>query len=169
MSRVLTEQEFIGKNKIGIYHTTKPIQGYKTIQCLLIENDYKKYITALVELEIPTNSKIIRATSYDEFGDPVSAANTEVRTNQAYVKNIIPSQNYIECHSLYDKDFKYHVNTMIYPKDNYFNKNESTQEGAGIHFFVDRPDAERYKESYTRTLPKPVYIGEPFYEVPDYN
>lgn len=61
-----------------MYHTTNPIQGYKTIKCLSIENDYKKYITALVELEIPINSKIIRATSYDEFGDQVSDANVEV-------------------------------------------------------------------------------------------
>ena len=103
-------------------------------------------MTAIAELEIPQDSKILRAREYIDFFDEFTDPNEEVRTNRALVKNIIPSKSikYDQCSSLYDNNFKYKINTIIAP--DWFNKNLDVQQGSGIHFFINKKSAELYNE-----------------------
>lgn len=166
----LTEQEFKAGNKIGIYHTTYPITGYKKIKCSYIEESWKgeikKYVPAIAELKIPENSTIVRAREYDEFFDIYSDANEEVRTDRAIVTNITPYEDikYDKCYSLYDNSFTYKINKIIKPK-NYFNIDENTQQGAGIHFFINKNKADSYDEPCYRQTFKDQLLPSKYEEI----
>ena len=97
---------------------TEPMIGYKKAR------GEGKIIT----LEIPIGAKVF------------SIHNKKRRTNKAKVINM---QGEIELISRYDTDFKYHVGDEIEIED--FDENYNVECGAGIHFFLNRKEAERFE------------------------
>ena len=96
---------------------TEPIIGYKK------SNEGK-----IITLEIPIGAKIF------------SINNSKKRTNKA---NVIDMQGETELCSMHYTDFKYHVGDEIEIKD--FDENYNVECGAGIHFFLTRKEAEKFK------------------------
>jgi hypothetical protein len=95
---------------------TEPMIGYKN-------SDEGKIIT----LEIPICAKVFSINNYKR------------RTNKC---KVIDMQGETELRSIHDIDFKYHVGDEIEIED--FDENYNVECGAGIHFFLNRKEAENY-------------------------
>ena len=96
---------------------TEPIVGYKN------SNEGK-----IITLEIPVGAKIF------------SINNNKRRTNKA---KVIDMQGETELSSMYDASFKYHVGDEIDIID--FDDNYNVECSTGIHFFLNRKEAENYE------------------------
>ena len=96
---------------------TEPMTGYK-----------KAYGGKIITLEIPIESKVF------------SINNDKRRTNKC---KVIDMQGKPELSSYYDTSFKYHVGDEIEISD--FNERYNVECGAGIHFFLTREEAKKFK------------------------
>ena len=96
---------------------TEPMTGYK-----------KACGGKIITLEIPVVSKVF------------SINNNKRRTNKA---NVIDMQGETELSSIHDASFKYHVGDEIEIKD--FDERYNVECGSGIHFFLTRDEAEKFK------------------------
>jgi hypothetical protein len=82
----------------------------------------------IITLEIPIGAKVF------------SINNNKRRTNKA---KVIDMQGETELSSIYDNSFKYHVGDEIDIID--FDDRYNVECGAGIHFFLNRKEAERFE------------------------
>ena len=82
----------------------------------------------IITLEIPIGAKVF------------SINNKKRRTNKC---KVIDMQGETELSSYYDTDFKYHVGDEIDIID--FNENYYVECGEGIHFFLTRNEARKFK------------------------
>ena len=90
---------------------------------------YKKaYEDKIITLEIPIGAKVF------------SINNKKRRSNKA---KVIDMQGKTELSSMYDNGFKYHVGDEIEIED--FDEMYNVECGAGIHFFLNRKEAERFE------------------------
>ena len=96
---------------------TEPMIGYK-----------KSYEGKIITLEIPVGAKIF------------SINNNKRRTNKA---KVIDMQGKTKLSSIHDIDFKYHVGDEIDIID--FDDNYNVECSTGIHFFLNRKEAENYE------------------------
>ena len=96
---------------------TEPMTGYK-----------KAYGGKIITLEIPIGAKVF------------SINNKKRRSNKA---KVIDMQGKTELSSMYDNGFKYHVGDEIEIED--FDEMYNVECGAGIHFFLNRKEAERFE------------------------
>ena len=157
--KISTEQELRSGNEFGIHKVQQPITGYKKIQCDCPRSNFfawlndGKTINPIAELEIPTNATIIRplVTTKSSFSAPESHISTKLRTDVAITKKIKPvslfalmfNPSNCRCYSLIDNNYEYSVGKEQKPiKD--FDDDVSTGCTSGIHFFLEKREAENY-------------------------
>nr|QZX43311.2 pentapeptide repeat containing protein [Mimivirus sp.] len=122
----------------GVYQTTRPKTGYKKIYCSKYRDALSIEFSAIAELEIPTDSIIVKTTT------------SKLRTNQAIVKSIksISDDAVIDetcvCYSIWDNSFMYRTGKTVYPRGE-LNIDSNDPCGSGINFFNSEEKAKNYK------------------------
>lgn len=156
----LTENDLYTGRQYGIFHVLNPLVGYKQIKCNKVwtnsnlidkskDNQVSFHITqtvnAIVELEIPVGATVVRPMEPDDLKSLYG--NLDVRTDQAFVKNIypitsVPSDRSLldcDCYSTHDNTYKYEVGKLHQPREK-FNDNPSHSFGSGIYFHMSVPE-----------------------------
>ena len=91
--------DLISRKKDGIHHSTKPIVGYKKIECMCDENPWwaifaKKKVectSGVATLEIPENSTIVRPLYIRNHGEgPISSPSNKLRTDNIIMQKYEP-------------------------------------------------------------------------------
>ncbi len=121
----------------GVYQTTRPRTGYKKIYCYNPKDGCNGEFPAVAELEIPTDSIIVRTQT------------SKLRTNRAIVKSIksISDNSVIDesfvCYSAWDKRFEYRTGKTVSPRGE-LNMDPDNACGSGINFFNSERKAKNY-------------------------
>ncbi|ANB50443.1 hypothetical protein [Powai lake megavirus] len=127
---------FVGVS--GVYQTSRPKIGYKKIYCSKYRDALSIEFSAIAELEIPTNSTIVKTKT------------SKLRTNQAVVKSIksISDDAIIDetcvCYSIWDNSFMYRTGEIVSPRGE-LNMDPDNACGSGINFFNSKEKAKNYK------------------------
>lgn len=149
---ILTRQELIKGDKPGIYETGKPFIGYKKVKYRTLSKwtivPYYMQNYAIVKLEIPPDSRIVRPYTRYDHTEPLNRPSKKLRTNKAIVVNVYWSDlteitDSCEFYSYFDEKFKYVKGLEHYP--NYFNDDVTQELVRGIHFFQTLKEAQDYE------------------------
>ena len=161
-SPILNLQELIDGNHYGTHRVQNPITVYKKIRCkermnfvdlffkyvLFRQFSEKPEFDAIAELEIPKDAIIVRSLTYG-YDSNVSP---KLRTDRAIVKKIKANRSNdvsqydmgnCECYSIFSNKYKYHVGKEQKPEKD-FNNNVFKECTSGIHFFLEKYDANKY-------------------------
>lgn len=158
----LDERELRYAIRSGIHNVDKPITGYKKIKCTCEVSILLSFLRnpkipkietttfAIAELEIPKGSTIIRSefSSTDSDGNVTKYASRKLRTDRAILKKIENNSFFSKkencvCYSIFDKNFKYKLGEEHKP-ERPFDSRIDTECVSGIHFFLNKDQAENY-------------------------
>jgi hypothetical protein len=142
----------IAGENTGTFVTTKPVIGYKKIECSsqwslfgLVNFGKIKNNFFVAQVTIPKDETIIRPLrQYSAFSEDYPEPSNKLRTTGFNLDKIFHDSftSINKCHSLHDSKYEYTLGAMHKPDK--FDSNEHYTCTNGLHFFTDKKNAEEY-------------------------